>query len=79
MVVTSANKEELADLLREAAVADLLVDAITASDADASKPEPDLVEAALDKLGLGPREVVMVGDTRCREWINRRWRSASTT
>lgn len=63
MVVTSANKEEVADLLREAAVADLLPDAITASDADASKPEPDLVEAALDKLGLGPRDVVMIGDT----------------
>lgn len=63
LVVTSASRDELADLLRQAAVADLLPDAITADDADASKPDPDLVRAALERLGLGPREVVMLGDT----------------
>src|SRR5690606_22843726 len=33
----------------------------TSADVEATKPEPDLVEAALEKLGT--REAVMVGDT----------------
>jgi len=35
----------------------------TADDAGASKPEPDVVLAAVDKLGLPPAECAMVGDT----------------
>jgi HAD superfamily hydrolase (TIGR01509 family) len=62
-VVTSASGSELADLLRQAAVANLFEVIITSDDADSSKPDPDLVEAALKKLGMGPREVVMIGDT----------------
>ncbi len=62
-VVTSAGSAELADLLRQGAVANLFEHTITSDDADASKPDPDLVEAALAKLGVGPREVVMIGDT----------------
>ena len=62
-VVTSASGEELADLLREAAVANLFDVLITSDDAEESKPDPDLVQAALDKLGVGPREAVMIGDT----------------
>jgi HAD superfamily hydrolase (TIGR01509 family) len=62
-VVTSSGSAELADLLREAAVANLFEVMITSDDADASKPDPDLVQAALAKLGIGPRETVMIGDT----------------
>jgi HAD superfamily hydrolase (TIGR01509 family) len=62
-VVTSAKSDELADLLREAAVANLFDVLITADDAENSKPDPDLVTAALEKLGVGPREAVMIGDT----------------
>ncbi|MBS2017761.1 MAG: HAD family hydrolase [Deltaproteobacteria bacterium] len=62
-VVTSANQAELADLLRAAAVADLFEHTITSDDAERSKPDPDLVKAALDKVGVGPREAVMIGDT----------------
>jgi HAD superfamily hydrolase (TIGR01509 family) len=62
-VVTSAGGAELADLLREAAVANLFDLEVNSDDADASKPDPDLVKVALDKLELGPREVVMIGDT----------------
>jgi HAD superfamily hydrolase (TIGR01509 family) len=60
VVVTSSTKEDLADLLRAAAVADVLTEAVTS---DASKPSPDPVQAALDRLGIGPREAVMIGDT----------------
>jgi len=61
--VTSANGGELADLLREAAVADLLELKVTSDDADRSKPDPDLVEIALDRLGVDANEAVMIGDT----------------
>jgi HAD superfamily hydrolase (TIGR01509 family) len=63
IVVTSSSREDLADLLRAAAVADVLTEAVTSDDADESKPSPDLVQVALDRLGLGPREAVMLGDT----------------
>jgi HAD superfamily hydrolase (TIGR01509 family) len=63
VVVTSATADEIADLTREAAVAGLFDQIVTSDDADASKPDPDLVQAALEKLGVGPREAVMIGDT----------------
>lgn len=41
-----------------------LADAVvTKSDADASKPSPDLVVAAVDELGLSRTQCAMVGDT----------------
>lgn len=62
-VVTSAGSAELADLLREAAVASLFDVEIAGDDAGATKPDPDLVKLALEKLEVGPREAVMIGDT----------------
>lgn len=62
-VVTSAGSADVKDLLRAAAVADLFEHIVTSDDADNSKPDPDLVQAALDKLGVGPNEAVMIGDT----------------
>ncbi len=41
-----------------------LIESKTSSDdAENSKPEPDIVKAALDKLGMGANEVLMLGDT----------------
>jgi HAD superfamily hydrolase (TIGR01509 family) len=62
-VASSARKEELAPFLQIANVADLIEDATSASDAQNSKPDPDIVTAALDKLALGAPHVLMVGDT----------------
>ncbi len=62
-VVTSSRGDELADLVREAAVADLMHTLISADDADRSKPDPDLVEVALERIAVAPGEAVMVGDT----------------
>jgi beta-phosphoglucomutase-like phosphatase (HAD superfamily) len=61
--VTSAKSADVADLLRVATVADLIDPVITSDDADASKPDPDLVEIAVQRLGLEKNECVMVGDT----------------
>ena len=35
----------------------------TASDAKRSKPDPDIVEAAMEASGISPRNLVMIGDT----------------
>ena len=36
---------------------------VTSDDAEASKPAPDLVISAVEKLGFSPGECAMVGDT----------------
>lgn len=63
LVASSAKSEELGYLLKAAKVDDLLTEATTSSDADESKPDPDIVQAALAKIGLPAQEVIMIGDT----------------
>lgn len=63
IIGTSADEALVASLLERADLADLKLPATTASDVEASKPEPDIVAAAVGKLGLTPGEVLMVGDT----------------
>jgi len=63
IIATSATSQELSVLLKAAQVDDLLDEATTSSDAEASKPAPDIVEAALNKLKMEPNEVLMLGDT----------------
>ncbi|MBD1843205.1 HAD family hydrolase [Cyanobacteria bacterium FACHB-63] len=65
VISSSATSEELSVLLKAAQVDDLLDEkmATTSSDADASKPEPDLIEATLEKGHLKPKEAIMLGDT----------------
>jgi HAD superfamily hydrolase (TIGR01509 family) len=62
-VATSAKNDELDSLLGQAGVADLIGRTTTADDAEESKPDPDIVEAALQKSKLAPDEVLMIGDT----------------
>jgi HAD superfamily hydrolase (TIGR01509 family) len=62
VLASSANEEELG-ALRSALDAEDAIDAATSSsDADAGKPEPDIIESALHKSGLRADEVVFVGD-----------------
>ena len=63
IVATSAKDEELTGLLQAAEVADLMEEKATASDAKRSKPDPDIVVAAMEQAGLAAQEVVMIGDT----------------
>jgi len=62
-VASSAKADELDPLLRIAG-ADGLVSARTSSDdAEESKPDPDIVHAALARVGQPPDAVLMLGDT----------------
>ncbi len=63
IVASSATSQEMEILLKAAQVDDLLDEITTSSDAEASKPSPDIVEAALSKLNMQPDQVLMLGDT----------------
>jgi HAD superfamily hydrolase (TIGR01509 family) len=63
IVATSAKDEELKGLLKAAGVEDLMEEKATASDARRSKPDPDIVEAAIDESGIAADHLVMIGDT----------------
>lgn len=63
IVATSATEQEMELLLKVAQVDDLISEFTTSSEAEASKPEPDLVEAALSKANLQADRTVMLGDT----------------
>jgi HAD superfamily hydrolase (TIGR01549 family) len=62
-VATSADPDEVGDLLRQAGVSDLIQSAASADDGERSKPDPDIVQAALASTGCGAAEAIMVGDT----------------
>ena len=62
-VASSATQKELSVLLNAAQVDDLLTEATTSDDADKSKPDPDIVHAALKKIALPASQVMMLGDT----------------
>ncbi|MEH1822179.1 MAG: HAD family hydrolase [Nostoc sp.] len=63
VVASSASSEELDIMLKIAHVDDLLTEVTTSDDAEASKPAPDIVEAALNKGQMTPEKVVMLGDS----------------
>ncbi len=63
VVASSAQASELQTLLRIARVDDLVRDAATSDDAERSKPDPDIVAAALEKAGAAAPESIMLGDT----------------
>lgn len=62
-VASSAKEDELEGLLRVCG-ADEFVEASTSSDdADNSKPDPDIIHAALQRIARPAEEVILVGDT----------------
>jgi HAD superfamily hydrolase (TIGR01509 family) len=64
-IATSAEQEKLERIEQKFGL-DLsgnVEKTVTASAVSESKPAPDLVCAALDQLGIEPRQAVMVGDT----------------
>jgi HAD superfamily hydrolase (TIGR01509 family) len=63
VVATSAGESELGGLLDVAGVADLLDATTNSDDAENSKPDPDIVQAALRRAKARPEETLMLGDT----------------
>ena len=62
-VASSAKEDELGPLLERAGVSDLLPRRTSSDDAENSKPDPDIVVAALKRTGCPPNRSVMIGDT----------------
>jgi HAD superfamily hydrolase (TIGR01509 family) len=63
VVATSANERELEGLLSRANLSDLLTVRTSSDHAKRSKPDADIVRAALEKARATPREAIMLGDT----------------
>ena len=64
-IATSAEPDELKGLLQIIGphVQGLFKEETSAKDAEHSKPSPDIMHAALERLGYSPEQVMMVGDT----------------
>ncbi len=63
VLATSSNEEDV-ERLQEAVGAGAAVDhVISKGDVEASKPAPDIFEAALDQMDLDPDRTMVVGDT----------------
>jgi phosphoglycolate phosphatase-like HAD superfamily hydrolase len=63
VAASSAKRDELEALLTIAGARSLLGGSASGDDADESKPEPDIVHAALNKIGAAASDAVMIGDT----------------
>ena len=62
-IASSAQPDELRSLLQIVGAADLIEDKTSSEDAKRSKPDPDIMQVTLKKVGYPPNEVVMIGDT----------------
>jgi HAD superfamily hydrolase (TIGR01549 family) len=63
VLASSASPDEL-EALRATLDVDDVVDAVIGGgDVNAAKPEPDVVQVALERIGVGPDAAVFVGDT----------------
>jgi phosphoglycolate phosphatase-like HAD superfamily hydrolase len=63
VVATSAKEDEVRALLERAGVSDLIQLASSADDAERSKPDPDIVQAALRLSRSQVAHSLMIGDT----------------
>jgi HAD superfamily hydrolase (TIGR01509 family) len=63
LLASSAKQEEVEHYLDLLDARELANDWTTSADVESTKPEPDLVHAALEKAGGEPSDAVMIGDT----------------
>ncbi len=63
VTASSASEKDLAALLEQAGLEDLIDGTTSSDDAESSKPSPDILEAALERAGCSAEEAVMIGDT----------------
>ncbi|ADV84953.1 HAD family hydrolase [Terriglobus saanensis] len=62
-VASSTDKEDLAAYKKIAQIEDLTEGDTTSADASSSKPDPDIFQAAIGKLGLSAAHCIALGDT----------------
>jgi HAD superfamily hydrolase (TIGR01509 family) len=62
-VASSAKEDELDPLLDRAGVKDLISTSTSSDDAENSKPDPDIVVAAVKQSGCPKDRAIMIGDT----------------
>jgi HAD superfamily hydrolase (TIGR01509 family) len=63
VVASSAEEDELQAILDVVGATKLFESTTSSDDAERSKPDPDIVAAALARTGCPAQEVIMVGDT----------------
>jgi HAD superfamily hydrolase (TIGR01509 family) len=63
VIATSAKDEELHGLLSRGEILDVLAKRATSDDAEQSKPDRDIIEAAMQKTGVSAAQTLMLGDT----------------
>jgi HAD superfamily hydrolase (TIGR01509 family) len=63
VVATSAGGDEMKGLLEQAGIGDLIHDATSSGEVERSKPDPDVIGAAIKKSKLDAEELLMIGDT----------------
>jgi HAD superfamily hydrolase (TIGR01509 family) len=64
LVVASSSKDaELGSLLQIAQAKEFIKAKTSSDDADNSKPDPDIIDAALERLGHPRERVILLGDT----------------
>jgi HAD superfamily hydrolase (TIGR01549 family) len=63
VLATSAPEDELKVLLEVLEADEHLAAQTSAADVDTAKPDPDIIQSALDKASVAPGQAVMVGDS----------------
>ncbi|MDF2444755.1 MAG: hypothetical protein JWR01_2958, partial [Subtercola sp.] len=63
VLATSAPEDELKKLLAVLDVDDTVQAVTSSEDVGTAKPDPDIIQSALEKAGVAPDEAVMVGDS----------------
>jgi phosphoglycolate phosphatase-like HAD superfamily hydrolase len=63
VVASSATRDELRPLLELCGALPFIEHETSADDASHSKPDPDIVQTALQKARCGPGEAILLGDT----------------
>jgi HAD superfamily hydrolase (TIGR01509 family) len=63
VAASSASKEDLQALLKIAKAEALMDDSTSSDDAEDSKPDPDIIQAALQRAQASPEAAIMIGDT----------------
>jgi HAD superfamily hydrolase (TIGR01509 family) len=62
VLATSAGPDELDELRRVLGVDDVVRDIVAGHDVEATKPDPEPVQVALEKAGTAPQDTIFVGD-----------------